>query len=145
MTRKSFDSAVCALTGAEFPRTQLVRLVYNEAYGWCVDAKGDLPGESCWIMPSSVEIQHNAERLLSVAPEVLLSLLDRYLFGRVQQTLSRVRRAGAYCIGGDRIQQWLVQNPGQASGVFFCKLTMAVRQSFGRHCKDRGENLMTHL
>ena len=118
MTRKDSDSAVCALTGAEFPRTQLVRLVHNEAYGWCVDAKGDLPGRACWIRPSSVEIRHNAEKILSVAPEVLLALLDRYLFGRVAQTLSRVRRAGAFCIGGDRIQQWLAQNPDQASGVF---------------------------
>ena len=41
------NAKVCGLTGREFPNSQLVRLVYSETYGWCVDAKGDLPGLAC--------------------------------------------------------------------------------------------------
>ncbi len=115
------NMTVCGLTGREFLDSQLIRLVHSKTYGWCVDAKGDLPGRACWILPSAVEIMARAESVLSTDPEALIAMLDRYLLEHIQQTLSRVRRAGAFCIGGDRIKQWLGQNPEQMDCVFLLR------------------------
>lgn len=102
--------ARCALTGKEFSCAELVRLVYTEPYGWCVDRKGNLPGQVCWIQPSAVQIRLYAENKLSVSPSDLTALLDGYLLQHIQQTLSLARRAGEFCIGGDRIKQWWQQH-----------------------------------
>lgn len=108
------QSACCVLTGGEYPCSELIRLVHSESYGWCVDSKGTLPGQSCWILPSSLQIKRHGEKILSVDPLVLIDLLDHYLLERVQQTLSRARRAGAFCIGEVRIRQWWQQHSGSA-------------------------------
>lgn len=105
----------CALSGRSLPSGQLVRIVYNTDFGWCVDQKAELPGDGWWILPSDSLITAKGHEVFVLADanfmaNALIELIDQHLLRQIQSLLSLAKRATATVVGGERIKRQVIEN-----------------------------------
>jgi hypothetical protein len=113
----------CIATGAERPKSALIRFVVAPDGMVVPDLAGKLPGRGMWVSADRAALARAVQRKLFpraakgavTVPEGLIDAVEAGLARRVTDLISLARKAGEAVTGYEKVRAWI--NEGRASAL----------------------------